>query len=98
MATDSSRPFSIGVEEELQIVDPSTFDLRPHILSMLKAAPELKLGEQIKPEMLQSMVEIVTEVCETAEDVRDQIYRLRRTVSDLANVSGLAVVAAGTHP
>ena len=63
---DVNALFSIGIEEEFQIVDPSTGDLRAHIQEMLTQAGRHTLGDQIKPEMMQSMVETVRKVCATA--------------------------------
>ena len=95
---DVNALFSIGIEEEFQIVDPSTGDLRAHIQEMLTQAGRHTLGDQIKPEMMQSMVETVSKVCATAGEARQEVMKLRRTISDLANRSGLAIVSAGTHP
>jgi glutamate---cysteine ligase / carboxylate-amine ligase len=95
---DVNALFSIGIEEEFQIVDPSTGDLRAHIQEMLTQAGRHTLGDQIKPEMMQSMVETVSKVCATASEARQEVFKLRRTISDLANRSGLAIVSAGTHP
>ncbi|HEY8285216.1 MAG TPA: carboxylate-amine ligase [Chloroflexota bacterium] len=89
--------FSIGVEEEFQIVDPETGALKAHINEMLPRGREL-LGEQIKPEMLQSMVELITTVCKDVRQVRQQVTHLRATASDLVREHGLRLVAAGTHP
>jgi carboxylate-amine ligase len=91
------RPFTVGVEEEFQIVDPQTRDLRPHVEQML-AGGDPKLMENIKREMMQSMIETVTPVCENVEQARKEITRLRREVAELAARNGLAVVAAGAHP
>ncbi len=89
--------FNIGVEEEFQIVDPETGALKAQINEILPRGREI-LGDQIKPEMLQSMVEVATRVCDNAREVRNEIVRLRAVVSDLAQQRGLHIVAAGTHP
>ncbi len=92
--------FSIGVEEEFQIVDPTTRDLRPHVeqmLQMLEASGQ-PITEHMKREMLQSMVETVTPVCEDVRQVKRELVRLRAAVSELASRSQLAIVAAGAHP
>src|SRR3954447_11269797 len=91
------RQFTIGVEEEFQIVDPQTRDLRPHVEQML-ASGDPALTENIKREMMQSMIETVTPVCENVDQARDEIVRLRQGVCELAVRNGLAVVGAGAHP
>ena len=94
---DSSAEFSIGVEEEFQIVDPVTRDLKAHIEHMMLQAPIL-VGDRVKPEMMQSVVETATDVCAGIDDARREVLTLRRTGIDIARQSGLRIVAAGTHP
>src|SRR5438105_1888620 len=91
------KDFTLGVEEEFQIVDPDTRDLRPHVEQML-AAGDPGLTENIKREMMQSMIEIVTPVCQDIEEVRQELTKLRAGVAELAEKNNLAVVAAGAHP
>ena len=89
--------FTLGIEEEFQIVDPRTRELRSHVVEILEEGRML-LGEQIKPEMIQSMVEVGTGVCRNIEEARADITRLRSVISSLANKNGLVIVAASTHP
>jgi len=87
---------TLGIEEEYQIIDPETRELRSYITEILED-DHLILGE-IKPELHQSMVEIGTKVCETPADTAAELKRLRGIVMGLAARKGLKVVAAGTHP
>ena len=89
--------FTLGIEEEFQIVDPQTRELRSHVSEFLEEG-KMILGEQIKPEMLQSMIEVGTGVCKNIQEARADITRLRSIISGLAGKSGLAIVAASTHP
>ena len=89
--------FTLGVEEEFQIVDPSTRDLKPHVEQMI-ASGDPAFMENIKREMIQSMVETVTPVCENIAQARAEVIKLRAGVGELAAKSGLAIVAAGAHP
>ena len=91
------KEFTIGVEEEFQIVDPSTRDLRPHVEQML-ASGDPALTENIKREMMQSMIETVSPICEDVEQARREMTKLRAGVTELAGKNGLAVVAAGAQP
>jgi carboxylate-amine ligase len=88
---------TIGVEEEYQIIDPQTGELRSAITQLLEAGRET-LREQVKAELHQSMVEVGTEVCRTPAEVRSELIRLRKGVMDLAARGGLVIAAAGTHP
>ena len=87
---------TLGIEEEYQIIDPETRELRSYITEILKA-DSLVLAE-VKPELHQSMVEVGSQVCHTPADVRAELVRLRGHVMDLAGQSGLRIAAAGTHP
>jgi glutamate---cysteine ligase / carboxylate-amine ligase len=89
--------FTLGIEEEFQIVDPQTRELRSHVAEILEEGTML-LGEQIKPEMIQSMIEVGTGICNNIQEAREDITRLRSIISGLARKNGLAIVAASTHP
>jgi carboxylate-amine ligase len=87
---------TIGIEEEYQIIDPETRELRSYITEIL-SEDVVVLGE-VKPELHQSMVEVGTRVCRTPAEARGELIRLRRLVSDLAARNGLCIAAAGSHP
>src|SRR5271154_1631683 len=89
--------FTIGVEEEFQIVDPATGELRSHV-SELVAATSPGLGEQVKPEMHQSIVEIGTKICNNVDELAADMQRTRGELVRAAERVGLQVAAAGTHP
>jgi carboxylate-amine ligase len=87
---------TIGIEEEYQIIDPETRELRSYITEILNE-DSMVLGE-VKPELHQSMVEVGTKVCRTPAEVREELVRLRKLVMGLAAKQGLVVAAAGSHP
>jgi carboxylate-amine ligase len=89
--------FSIGIEEEYQIIDPQTRELKSYITELLEAG-KLTLREHVKAELHQSIVEVGTKVCYTAAEARDELVRLRHGVMELAGRNGLKIAAAGTHP
>jgi carboxylate-amine ligase len=89
--------FTIGVEEEYQIVDPVTRELRSHVSAMLEEGGRV-LGDQIKAEMHQSVIEVGTNICRNVTEARADVTRLRSTVAALAERSNLRIVAASTHP
>src|ERR1043165_2939881 len=92
-----AKQFTLGIEEEFQIVDPQTRELRSHVSEILAESKTL-LGEQVKPEMIQSMIEVGTGICEDIQAARADITNLRRILSGLVRKQGLEIVAAGTHP
>jgi carboxylate-amine ligase len=88
---------TIGIEEEYQIIDPETRELRSYITQILDQG-KLILKEQVKAELHQSMVEVGTEICKTPAEARAELIRLRKTIIELAGKNGLKIAAAGTHP
>lgn len=89
--------FTLGVEEEFQLVDRVTGHLASRIHTLLDKGTPL-LGDHIKPEMLQSAAEIITGVCPTITALRSDLQNMIETVAHLAADEGLALVSAGTHP
>ncbi|HEX4834949.1 MAG TPA: carboxylate-amine ligase [bacterium] len=93
----SGPSLTIGIEEEYQIIDPETRELRAYITQILEEGRRI-LREQVKPELHQSIVEVGTCVCRTPAEARADLARLRREIIGLAGRNGLVIAAAGTHP
>jgi carboxylate-amine ligase len=89
--------FTLGVEEEYQVVDLLTRELTSHEQKIVEAANRL-LEDQVKAEMHQAVVEVGTNICQNIDEAREQVTHLRRTVSKVARELGYAIGAAGTHP
>ncbi len=87
---------TLGIEEEYQIIDPGTRELKSYITEILES--DRIVLRELKPELHQSVVEVGSNVCETIADARTEIVRLRKLVSEKVGESGLRIVAAGTHP
>ena len=87
---------TLGIEEEFQIVDPESGELRSYITQILKDGKITVEG--VKPELHQSVVEVGSSVCQTPAEIREEIVRLRGAVTELAAREGLKILAAGTHP
>jgi carboxylate-amine ligase len=94
---ENDHVFTIGIEEEFQIVDPETRELRSHIQEIL-AYDKVILRERVKTEMHQSVVELGTDICRDVGDARQQVVQLRRELARLAALDGLKIASAGTHP
>ncbi len=89
--------FTIGIEEEFQIVDPHTRDLRSHIHQLLEGGKRI-LQEHANSEMHQSMVELGSEICHDIGHARRQVVELRSELATVAAREGLKIASAGTHP
>jgi glutamate---cysteine ligase / carboxylate-amine ligase len=97
-AFGTGDPYTLGVEEEYQLLDGTTFDLVQHIETMLDAVSGHELEDRINRELMQSVVEIATPVCRTAGDVMRELTKLRGYVTEVAHANGFRVGSAGTHP
>jgi carboxylate-amine ligase len=86
--------YTLGIEEELMILDSESYNLANAIESLVEEAPD---GE-IKPELMESVLEIATTPCQDARQAGDQLRALRRQVSEAAERHGLCIGSAGTHP
>ncbi len=91
-----ANAYTLGIEEEFQIVDPVSRELKSHIEEMMLAGAHL--GDQIKPELHQSVVEVGTPVCADIREAREAVKHLRRSLIAMAESSGVRILAAGTHP
>ncbi len=93
----SLPPLTLGIEEEYQIIDPETRELKSYIQEFLEHG-RVVLQDQVKQEFLQSQVEVGTHICRNVKELREEILRLRRTMVKIAKDRGVAVAAASTHP
>ncbi len=90
----SGPAYTVGVEEELMILDGGSFDLANAVEALLEESPD---GE-IKPELMQSVLEIATKPCGDLREAGAQLRSLRGQVRDTAERHGLCIGSAGTHP
>jgi carboxylate-amine ligase len=91
-------PLTLGVEEEYQIIDPESRDLHSYISELLSQIEARPAKLDLKPEFMQSQVEVGSYVCRNIKEVRQEVLRLRGAVCEMANESGLRIAAASTHP
>jgi carboxylate-amine ligase len=89
-----SAPFSVGVEEELMILDAETLELTPRVADLVAAAD----GIPLKTELHASIVESTTGVCETPEQALAELRAYREGAAAAARDLGLRIAAAGSHP
>jgi len=87
--------YTVGIEEELMILDADSLDLASAIDAILGDGPA---SEQIKPELLESVLEIATSPCASVAEAGAELAGLRAEASARARRAGLAIGASGTHP
>ncbi len=90
-------PFTVGVEEELMIMDADSLELAQEVEAILAEVPPGSPG-QVKPELMQSVLEIATGICPDVASAERELRGLRRQVVAIAADKGLAIGASGTHP
>jgi glutamate---cysteine ligase / carboxylate-amine ligase len=93
-----SAPWSLGIEEEVMILDAGTLDLAPGVEALVAAAEGRELPGVLKMELLASMVELATDVCPGPQEALLALRELRAAADDGAKANGLRLAAAGTHP
>lgn len=93
----TGTPFTLGIEEELMLLDPGTLDLAPGIEAILDRVPAEWEG-YVAPELFQSVLEIATRPCADLEQATAELRELRGMVASIAADHGMMLGAAGTHP
>jgi carboxylate-amine ligase len=91
------KPITLGVEEEFLVVDAASGALVPRSHQLLPRARDV-LGEDVAPELNLCQIEVGTPVCQTLDEVRDHLGRLRTGLHDSGARLGVAVAATATHP
>ena len=94
----SGPSYTLGIEEELMIVDEETLDLSNSIERLLADLSDVPTEGEVKPELMESVCEIATTPVRNTVEAGAQLRSLRRTVNQVAQQHGLAIGSAGTHP
>jgi glutamate---cysteine ligase / carboxylate-amine ligase len=93
-----TEDYTLGVEEEYQVIDPETRALCPGAEDVLRRARRTLGEERVVPELRASQLEVLTPVCRTLSEVRGELLRLRWGVIRAAEEAGVRIAAASTHP
>jgi carboxylate-amine ligase len=93
-----SSPLSLGVEEELMILDAGTLQPAAAVDVLVRGAAERELPGTLKTELHASVIELTTPVCESVEEAVACLRALRAAAAEIAGQNGLAIAAAGAHP
>lgn len=93
-----SRPLTLGVELELQLVNTHDYDLAPYAEDMLRLMGKHKLPGSVVPEITSSMIEISTGICSSPDQVLDELGAIRDALVQSADKLNIAITGGGTHP
>jgi glutamate---cysteine ligase / carboxylate-amine ligase len=89
-----SPPFSVGIEEEYQLVSPQSYELVPRFEEVAQAARD----ERVHQELMTSVLEAATGVHERVAGAVDEVRELRAVLRDAAAAHDVLIASAGTHP
>jgi carboxylate-amine ligase len=95
LAFKGSPEPTIGVEVEVWLVDPQTYQLTPRATDVLDRASD---PMRFKPELFQAIVELNTDICKTAADVRRDLHGRFKELLGICRDLGIGCMAIGTHP
>ena len=97
MSSISYKNFTLGIEEEYMVVDPSTKELKSHEQKIVVEGQKV-IKDKVKAEMHQAVVEVGTDICQNIDEAFKDVALLRKTISQIADDNGFWVGASGTHP
>lgn len=91
------KKLTLGIEEEYQIIDPDSRELTSFISEFLEKGAII-FKDQVKPELLQSQIEIGSNVCDDINQLEDDLKSIRSSLGGFVRDNGKKIAAAGTHP
>src|ERR671913_1671955 len=94
---EGNSGYTLGVEEELSVVDATTGELVPKIEEIMGGLPD-QLGEFVSYELFQSVLEIKTPPCASAAEAERHLREMRSRVGSWAAACGASLASVGTHP
>src|SRR6185369_15007113 len=97
MAALNYKSFTLGVEEEYMVLDPTTYELKSHEQKIVHEGQKV-IKDKVKAEMHQAVVEVGTDICADVDEAFKDVAQLRKMISEIANGLGFEMGAAGTHP
>lgn len=97
MGSINYRHFTLGVEEEYMVLDPTTRELKSHEQKIVQEGHKL-IKDKVKAEMHQAVVEVGTDICANIDEALKDVSTLRGTIAQIAGDLGLWIGASGTHP
>jgi carboxylate-amine ligase len=91
------KHFTLGVEEEYMVMNPSSHELTSHEQKIVHEGQKI-IKDKVKAEMHQAVVEVGTDICNDVDEAHKDVSVLRKTISEIAGSLGFSMGAAGTHP
>lgn len=98
IAFTPSAAHTLGIELELQIVDPHSFDLRGSAEDLLAQLANHPIADRVKPEITRAMIELNSSVHTRPAALLDEMRTMRDVLGDAADAVGVRIAGGGTHP
>lgn len=89
---------TVGIEEEFFLVDSESLDCIERVPRGLRAALTQRLGARVGPEIMESMIELSTDIHTKVPDAISELKEMRAALIETAERFDVGVIAAGTHP
>lgn len=93
-----SEPFTLGIELELQVVEPPGYDLSQNSSPLIAAVQDDVTAGEVKHDITESMLEITTGICRDIDQASAELSALQQLVLAAAAEQHLAICGGGTHP
>ena len=94
----SSEPFTLGIELELQVVNPPGYDLSQDSSALIAAVKDDIKGGEVKHDITESMLEIATGVCQNIDQAAAQFSVMQQSILRAAAEQHIQICGGGTHP
>ena len=94
----SSEPYTLGIELELQVVNPPGYDLSQDSSALIAAVKDDIKGGEVKHDITESMLEIATGVCQNIDQAAAQISVMQQSILRAAAEQHIQICGGGTHP
>lgn len=94
----SSANFTLGVELELQLISPTSYDLASGAKDILRTIKDSQYSDRIKPEITQSMIELNTSIHHNPYTLLAELTELKNFLIEQAEYLNFAIAGGGTHP
>src|SRR3989344_6334072 len=94
----ASKPLTLGIELELQLVDLHRFNLAMEAEDFLRRLSHIPHSGEIKPEITQSMIEINSSIHSSYSTLLDEMNTLKKIIVETADQAHIGICGGGTHP
>ncbi len=93
-----SEPFTLGIELEMQVVNPPGYDLSQDSSMLIDAVKNKITAGEVKHDITESMLELATDVCRDINQAAGQFSAMQKVVLQAATDHHLEICGGGTHP